>query len=55
MRDSLLYQANFKLGILFDIYRNYTYATAAYREAMLYAVAPGRAIQVGCICGIGIL
>ena len=53
MRDSLLYQANFKLGILFDIYRNYAYATAAYREAMLYAKLPDQQFRLDVFVGSG--
>jgi CHAT domain-containing protein len=52
-RDSLLYQANYKLGILFEIYRNYTDATSAYREAMRYAMAPAEKFRMNVFAGAG--
>jgi len=53
IRDSLLYQANFKLGILFELYRNYTDATAAYRTAMLYAGIPDEKFRMDVFAGSG--
>jgi hypothetical protein len=40
MTDSLLYQANYKLGIMSDVYKDYYKATISYRNAMKYSKNP---------------
>ena len=40
--DSLLYQANFKLGILYDVHKDYSKATNFYLQAMKYTSDSGK-------------
>jgi len=51
--DSLLYQANYKLGVMFDVLRDYSKATASYLQAMKYSSDPGELFSLNVLTGSG--
>ena len=53
MADSLLYQSNYKLGVLYEIYKDYAKATASYLQALLYSSTPGQKFTNYVLTGAG--
>jgi CHAT domain-containing protein len=51
--DSLLYQANYKLGVLYEIYKDYSKATASYLQAIRFSVTPGEKFANYTLAGAG--
>jgi CHAT domain-containing protein len=53
LTDSLLYQANYKLGIMSDVYKDYYKATISYRNAMKYSKNPAEQFSLNVLAGSG--
>ena len=53
MADSLLYQSNYKLGVLYEIYKDYGLATASYLQALQYSSTPGQKFTNYILAGAG--
>ncbi|HET7003113.1 MAG TPA: tetratricopeptide repeat protein, partial [Puia sp.] len=53
MADSLLYQSNYKLGVLYEIYKDYARATASYLQALRYASTPNQKFSNYILAGAG--
>jgi CHAT domain-containing protein len=51
--DSLLYQANFKLGTLCDVHKDYSKATNSYLQAMKYSLDSGDIFSLNVLAGSG--
>src|ERR1700722_677755 len=51
--DSLLYQANYKLGIMCDVYKDYSKATSSYLQAMKYTSDPVKSFSLNVLTGSG--
>ncbi|HEY4936660.1 MAG TPA: CHAT domain-containing tetratricopeptide repeat protein, partial [Puia sp.] len=51
--DSLLYQANYKLGIMCDVHKDYSKATTAYLQAMKYSSNPIEQFSLNVLAGSG--
>jgi CHAT domain-containing protein/tetratricopeptide (TPR) repeat protein len=51
--DSLLYQANYKLGVLFEIYKDYSKATASYLQAIKFSTTAGEKFMNFILAGAG--
>jgi tetratricopeptide (TPR) repeat protein len=53
MADSLLYQCNYKLGVLYEIYKDYAKATASYLQAIQYSSTPDQKFTNYILAGAG--
>jgi CHAT domain-containing protein len=53
MTDSLLYQSNYKLGVLYEIYKDYSKATAAYLQAIKFSSTPNEKFMNFILVGAG--
>ena len=53
MADSLLYQSNYKLGVLYEIYKDYSKATASYLQALYYSTTPNQRFSNYILTGAG--
>ena len=53
MADSLLYQSNYKLGVLYEIYKDYSKATASYLQAIKYSSTPDQKFTNYILAGAG--
>ncbi len=53
MADSLLYQSNYKLGVLYEIYKDYSEATASYLQAIKYSSTPAQKFTNYILAGAG--
>ena len=53
LTDSLLYQANYKLGIMNDVYKDYYKATISYRNAMKYSKNLAEQFSLDVLAGSG--
>jgi CHAT domain-containing protein/tetratricopeptide (TPR) repeat protein len=53
MTDSLLYQSNYKLGVLYEIYKDYSKATASYMQAIKYSSTPDQKFTNYILAGAG--
>ena len=51
--DSLMYQANYKLGVLFEIYKDYTKATASYLQAIKFSTTADEKFMNFILAGAG--
>ena len=51
--DSLLYQSNYKLGVLYEIYKDYSKATASYLQAIKYSSTPDQKFTNYILAGAG--
>jgi CHAT domain-containing protein/Tfp pilus assembly protein PilF len=51
--DSLLYESNYKLGVLYEIYKNFSGATTSYLQAIKYASTPGQKFSNYILAGAG--
>jgi CHAT domain-containing protein len=51
--DSLLYQANYKLGIMCDVNKDYARATSSYLQAMKYTSDSGKRFSLNVLSGSG--
>jgi CHAT domain-containing protein len=49
--DSLLYQSNYKLGVLYEIYKDYPKATASYLKAIVFSTRPGEKFMNSVLAG----
>jgi CHAT domain-containing protein len=53
MADSLLYQSSYKLGVLYEIYKDYSKATASYLQAIKYSSTPDQKFTNYILAGAG--
>jgi CHAT domain-containing protein len=53
LTDSILYQANYKLGIMNDVYKDYNKATKSYLNAMKYSKNPAEQFSLNVLAGSG--
>jgi len=53
MTDSLLYQSNYKLGVLYEIYKDYAKATVSYLQALHYSSTPNQQFTNYILAGAG--
>jgi CHAT domain-containing protein len=53
MTDSLMFQASFKLGILYEVYKDYPKATASYLYAMNYSADTEDKFRMNVYAGAG--
>jgi CHAT domain-containing protein/tetratricopeptide (TPR) repeat protein len=53
LTDSLAYQACYKLGILYEVYKNYPRATATYLRAYHFAINPSDQFRMEVFAGTG--
>src|SRR6201989_629484 len=53
MADSLLYQSNYKLGVLYEIYKDYAKATASYLQALHYSLTRDQKFTSYILAGAG--
>ena len=51
--DSLICRANYKLGILCDIHKDFTEATCSYLQALKYSSDPGERFSLNVLVGSG--
>jgi CHAT domain-containing protein len=51
--DSLLYQSNYKLGVLYETYRDYSKATSSYLQAIKYSSTPDQKFMNAVLAGAG--
>ena len=51
--DSLLYQSNYKLGVLYEIYKDYSKATSSYLQAIRYSSTPDQKFTNYILAGAG--
>jgi len=51
--DSLLYQSNYKLGVLYEMYKDYTKATTSYLQALKYSSTPNQQFTNYVLAGAG--
>src|SRR5450432_1175727 len=51
--DSLLYQANYKLGVLFEMYKDYSKATASYLQAIKFSTTADEKFMNFILAGAG--
>ena len=51
--DSLLYQSNYKLGVLYEIYKDYSKATGSYLQAIKYSSTPDQKFASYVLAGAG--
>ena len=51
--DSLLYQSNYKLGMLYEIYKDYAKATISYLQALKYSSTPDQKFTNYVLAGAG--
>ncbi len=53
LTDSLLYLSNYKLGVLYEIYKDYGKATASYLQAIKYSSTPDQKFMSYVLAGAG--
>jgi CHAT domain-containing protein/Tfp pilus assembly protein PilF len=53
LTDSLLFQAHYKLGVLCEVYKDYSRATSSYLKAMSYSKNPGEKFRLNILAGAG--
>ena len=53
MADSLLYQSNYKLGVLYEVYKDYSKATASYLQAIKFSSTPDQKFTNYILAGAG--
>jgi CHAT domain-containing protein/tetratricopeptide (TPR) repeat protein len=51
--DSLLYQANYRLGVLFEMYKDYSKATASYLQAIKFSTTADEKFMNFILAGAG--
>ena len=51
--DSLLYQSAYKLGVLYEMYRNYSLATSSYLLAMNFSKGAAEIFKINELAGAG--
>jgi CHAT domain-containing protein len=51
--DSLMFQASYKLGVLYEVYKDFKKATASYLQALNYAKNPEEAFRANVFAGAG--